>query len=186
MLAIAALALVAAACGLLALVRSPPPAPAPQPAPQPAPRLASGSAADDRAAGVETRGRARASPADSLALEPAKHAGAPAAAPARDEVHEPNPRIPPPRAHDPSEPLDALQHEVSRLYNRREFEAAKAEAEAVLAKQPGDDRMLRIAASAACILGERAAAVAHYQRMEPPDRRRVRERCERHGVALDP
>ncbi len=92
--------------------------------------------------------------------------------------------IPPPRPTAPTSAEGERRYEVSRIYNRREFEAARDAALDVLEDEPGDRRMLRIAASSACILGDRDIAESLASRMNAGDREELIRRCERHGLEL--
>ena len=72
--------------------------------------------------------------------------------------------------------------EANRLYDRGDYEAAARAAEAILENQPANIKMLRIATSSACILGDATAARAHYEKLPDSDREQIARRCRRYGV----
>jgi hypothetical protein len=80
--------------------------------------------------------------------------------------------------------LDTVMDEANKAYDRGDFEDAKQVASRVLAKFPGNVRMLRIMVSASCIDGDVAVAQAHYGRLPPPDQEQMKVRCARYGVAF--
>lgn len=72
--------------------------------------------------------------------------------------------------------------ESNRLYDHGEYEAAKQMAETVLQAQPDNVKMLRIATSAACIMGDASDARAHYEKLPERDQQQIARRCRRYGV----
>jgi hypothetical protein len=74
--------------------------------------------------------------------------------------------------------------EANKAYDRGDFEDAKQVASRVLAKFPGNVRMLRIMVSASCIDGDVPVAQAHYGRLPPADQEQMKVRCARYGVAF--
>lgn len=72
--------------------------------------------------------------------------------------------------------------EANRLYDRGDYEAAGRAAEEILEKHPGNVKMLRIATSSACILGDAGAARVHYDKLPASDQEQIARRCRRYGV----
>lgn len=91
------------------------------------------------------------------------------------------PATPAPPADDPAA-IAARMVEANRLYDRGDYEAAARAAEEILEKQPANVKMLRIAASSACILGDAAAARVHYDKLPASDQEQIARRCRRYGV----
>ena len=81
--------------------------------------------------------------------------------------------------------IDAAMDEALRDYDRGDYATARAKAEAVLAKQPDNVRMLRLAVSVACIDGSADTAKTLAKRLPPPDRKQMAVRCSRYGVTLE-
>ena len=99
--------------------------------------------------------------------------------------------VPDPGPDDPSKPpkefdqkLDAVMSEANKAYDRGDFDDAKALAQKVLARTPGNVRMLRILVSASCIDGDSAEAQKRYLELPPGDRAQMRTRCDRYGVTF--
>jgi hypothetical protein len=90
-----------------------------------------------------------------------------------DELAKPNPR------------MDAVMAEANKAYDHGDFDEAKGIALKVLAKEPNNTRMLRIAVSAACIDGDSAEAQKHYAVLPPGDREQMKVRCARYGVSFN-
>ena len=81
--------------------------------------------------------------------------------------------------------LDAMMNEANKHYDRQEFDEAKAMATRVLAKSPGNARMLRILVSVACIDNDPAEAQKHYQQLAEKDRADMRRRCQQvNGISF--
>ena len=72
--------------------------------------------------------------------------------------------------------------EATRLYDRGDYEGASAAADEVLAEQPDNVKMLRVAVSAACIMGDEQRARGYYERLPPRDQRQMARRCRRYSV----
>jgi len=92
--------------------------------------------------------------------------------PIAEELAKPNPK------------LDSVMAEANKAYDHGEFDEAKGIALKVLAKDPNNVRMLRIAVSAACIDGDSAEAQKHYAVLPGPDREAMKIRCGRYGVTF--
>lgn len=92
--------------------------------------------------------------------------------PIAEELAKPNPK------------LDMVMAEANKAYDHGEFEDAKGIALKVLAKDPNNVRMLRIAVSASCIDGDSVDAQKHYNFLPPPDREAMKIRCGRYGVTF--
>lgn len=80
--------------------------------------------------------------------------------------------------------MDAVMNEANRAYDQGEFDEAKSIALKVLAKQPGNVRMLRIVVSSECIAGDSAEAQKYFAQLPAADRAQMRTRCDRYGVTL--
>lgn len=80
--------------------------------------------------------------------------------------------------------LEAVMAEANKAYDHGEYDDAKSIASRLLARQPGNVRMLRIMVSASCIDGDAPAAQASYARLPPADQAQMRVRCARYGVAF--
>lgn len=74
--------------------------------------------------------------------------------------------------------------EANRLYDRAEYEEARALALAVLREQPTSVRMRRIVVSASCIMGDSQTAQTHYLLLPTTDRADMQRRCARYGTAF--
>jgi hypothetical protein len=72
--------------------------------------------------------------------------------------------------------------EANRLYDRGDYEGARGAAEDILREQPTNVKMLRIAASSACILGDAAGARIFYDNLPEADQGQIARRCKRYGV----
>jgi hypothetical protein len=78
--------------------------------------------------------------------------------------------------------LAAKQTEANQLYDRGDYEAAAQLAEEILKDDPKNARVLRIAASSACVMGEGEKAKGYHARLEPRDQRKIARRCQRYGI----
>lgn len=74
--------------------------------------------------------------------------------------------------------------EANRLYDRAEYEEARALALKVLREHPDSVRMRRIVVSASCIMGEQETAQTHYRLLPATDRADMQRRCARYGTAF--
>ena len=84
---------------------------------------------------------------------------------------------------DPRLMASAAFDEANRAYDRGDFENARAMANKLLTKNPGNVRLMRIVVSAACMTGDTSETVAATFRQLPPnDRDQMRVRCERYNV----
>lgn len=92
--------------------------------------------------------------------------------PVTEELAKPNPK------------LDMVMAEANKAYDHGEFDEAKGIAMKVLAKDPNNVRMLRIAVSASCIEGDPVEAQKHYNLLPGPDREAMKIRCGRYGVSF--
>jgi hypothetical protein len=72
--------------------------------------------------------------------------------------------------------------EANRLYDRGDYEGAGRAAEEILERHPDIVKMLRIATSSACILGDAGAARVHFDRLPASDQEQIARRCRRYGV----
>jgi hypothetical protein len=77
--------------------------------------------------------------------------------------------------------------DANALYDRSDYDGARAAALEVLREEPDNARMLRIVVSTSCIMGDSELAARHFERLtQPSDRRQMAVRCSRYGVELEP
>ena len=76
----------------------------------------------------------------------------------------------------------AKQIEANHLYDRGDYEGAAQLAEEILKDDPDNARVLRIAASSACVMGDAEKAKGYYARLQPRDQRKIARRCQRYGI----
>jgi len=76
----------------------------------------------------------------------------------------------------------AKQVEANHLYDRGDYEGAAQLAEEILKDDPDNARVLRIAASSACVMGDAEKAKGYYARLQPRDQRKIARRCQRYGI----
>lgn len=81
--------------------------------------------------------------------------------------------------------LDAMMNEANKAYDRHDFDEAKSIANRVLAKSPGNVRMLRILVSVACFDQDVGEAKKHYAQLPEKDRVDMRRRCGNEGITLE-
>lgn len=102
---------------------------------------------------------------------------------------------PPPTAREAATPnlegdaqleISSARDEANRLYDKMDFEGALEKARSVLEKAPGDIRMLRIAVSAACLLGDSDKAKRYWLELPPHDQEQMTRRCQRFGITFSP
>lgn len=74
------------------------------------------------------------------------------------------------------------QRAATAAYDRGDYAAAADEARAVLADDPTNVRMLRVAASSECVLGEADQAKVHFDRLPERDQKDIRKRCAKYGI----
>lgn len=89
----------------------------------------------------------------------------------------------------PPTPIDATMRgatldDVAKLYDRADFAGAAAAAEEILRHDPNNIRMLRVATSSYCALGDGDRARRHWRRLPPKDRQDMTRRCDRYGITL--
>lgn len=77
-----------------------------------------------------------------------------------------------------------LMDAANRAYDKGDYDEARQAAAKVLAQQPGNERMLRIMVSSACIEGDSADAQKYYNLLPARDRGAMRTRCDRYGVSF--
>jgi len=80
--------------------------------------------------------------------------------------------------------VGASQDEANQAYDRGDYDGALAKANAVLAKDPGNVRMLRLVVSIKCISGDAAGAQTAATKLPAADRAQMKIRCDRYGVKL--
>ena len=84
---------------------------------------------------------------------------------------------------DPRLMASAAFDEANRAYDRGDFENARAMANKLLSKNPGNVRLMRIVVSSACMTGDTSDTVAAtYRQLPPNDREQMKVRCERYNV----
>ncbi|MBP9085951.1 MAG: hypothetical protein KBG15_07515 [Kofleriaceae bacterium] len=84
---------------------------------------------------------------------------------------------------DPRLTASAAFDEANRAYDRGDFENARAMANKLLTKNPGNVRLMRIVVSSGCMTGDTSEQVAAtYRQLPPNDREQMRVRCERYNV----
>jgi hypothetical protein len=82
------------------------------------------------------------------------------------------------------EELVGVEGDAVRSYDSGDYEIARSSAIQVLATDPNNERMLRIATSSSCVLGDADQARIYYQRLTPLGQRQLSRRCKRYGVEL--
>jgi hypothetical protein len=81
--------------------------------------------------------------------------------------------------------VEVRMNEVNGFYDRGNYLDAHEAALEVLADQPRNVRMLRVAVSTSCILGEVDRAAKMYERLPEKDQRDMAKRCsEQYGIQL--
>ena len=125
-----------------------------------------------------------------VAAAPVPERPVPARAAPISRSGEPAPTVPGAAGATPDDPLavgprlDAVMDEANRAYDRSEYDEAKQIAGRVLARFPGNVRMLRIMVSASCIDGDAPGAQAYYPKLPPVDQEQMKVRCARSGIAF--
>jgi regulator of protease activity HflC (stomatin/prohibitin superfamily) len=152
----AGLALAVAIVVLVVKVRSAPPAPSVSP----------GEA-------VRSHTSAERPPAEARTRAPTVQ---PREQPQEPEVAEPE------AAADSPQTIAEKMTEANRLYDRGDYEAAAQMAKEVLKSQPQNVKVLRIAASTACILGDGNEARVYYDQLPERDQQQIARRCRRYGI----
>jgi hypothetical protein len=85
----------------------------------------------------------------------------------------------------PTPEQDAAIQEAVGSYDTGDFESARAAAIKALAMNLGPwgkERMLRVAASSSCFMGEPDQARQHYDQLTPRGQRDIAKRCRRMGI----
>ncbi|MBT8491642.1 MAG: hypothetical protein KJO07_01170 [Deltaproteobacteria bacterium] len=75
--------------------------------------------------------------------------------------------------------------QANKAYDRGDYMGALESAESLLETQPNNVRMLRIAVSSHCILGNADEAGTFYDRLPARDQRQLSRRCRRYGVEFE-
>lgn len=127
--------------------------------------------------------------ADHTATKPAAPPRASRAARQHEAARDPEPALDVATSDDSAKPamdqkLDAVMSEANKAYDHGDFDEAKEIAKRVLARQPGNTRMLRILVSSSCIDGDTTEAQKRYLELPPADRAQMRTRCDRYGVTF--
>lgn len=74
--------------------------------------------------------------------------------------------------------------EANKLYDRRDYEEARALALSLLKEHPTSVRMRRIVVASSCIMGDQDVAQQHYLLLPEKDRGDMRVRCVPYGSAF--
>jgi hypothetical protein len=85
----------------------------------------------------------------------------------------------------PTPEQDAAIQAAVKSYDTGDFESARATAVEALAMNLGPwgkERMLRVAASSSCFMGEPDQARQHYDQLTPRGQRDIAKRCRRMGI----
>lgn len=80
--------------------------------------------------------------------------------------------------------FDTRMQEANKLYDRRDYEGALGLAKELLQETPGNVRMLRVAVSSACMMGDEQTARAYHEQLPARHQLQMQRRCERYGVTL--
>jgi len=83
-----------------------------------------------------------------------------------------------------TEEFVAAMDDANKLYDRGDYMGAVEAAEALIEKQPNNVRMLRIAVSGNCILGNADQAASFFAKLPERDQDQMAARCSRYGVEL--
>jgi hypothetical protein len=92
---------------------------------------------------------------------------------------------PPPVADTPTPEQTSAMAVATEYYDRGEYEDARAAAVQALGMglgAHGGERMLRVAASASCLMGDAEQAHVYYSRLTPRGQRDIARRCRRMGI----
>ena len=79
---------------------------------------------------------------------------------------------------------DARLDEATKLYDAGDYDGAGKLAQTLLATDPSNTRMLRIAVSSACMMGDNDTAQRFFGRLLGPDRDQMVSRCSRYGITF--
>ncbi len=84
---------------------------------------------------------------------------------------------------DPRLTATAAFDEANRAYDRGDFDIARAMANKLLTKNPGNVRLMRIVVSSGCMTGDTSEQIATtYRQLPAADREQMKVRCERYNV----
>ncbi|HPH68741.1 MAG TPA: hypothetical protein PLF40_23465 [Kofleriaceae bacterium] len=84
---------------------------------------------------------------------------------------------------DPRLTATAAFDEANRAYDRGDFDTARAMANKLLTKNPGNVRLMRIVVSSGCMTGDTSEQIAAtYRQLPAADREQMKVRCERYNV----
>ncbi len=86
---------------------------------------------------------------------------------------------------DPRLETSNAKDEANRQYDKQDFEGSLATAVKVLDREPGDVRMLRVAVSSACQLGDADKAKQYYAQLPPHDQSQMARRCSRMNITFE-
>ena len=113
--------------------------------------------------------------------------------PATDDTPAPDTKVIHPQINNPFRPklggaingkLEVAMNEANKAYDRGDFDEARQLAQKILARQPTNERMLRIMVSSACMDGDAADAQKYYNQLPQQDRAAMKTRCDRYGVTF--
>ncbi len=86
---------------------------------------------------------------------------------------------------DPDNPeLASAMTESNKMYDRGDFEGARALALKLLDREPDNVRMLRVVVSSSCIMGDADVAAKLWTRLPPADQAQMSQRCARYQVSF--
>ena len=74
--------------------------------------------------------------------------------------------------------------EANKLYDRGDFEGARALAQKMLGEVPGHVKMLRVVVSSSCILGDAEVAQRYATELPPADHAAMVQRCKKFEIDL--
>lgn len=74
--------------------------------------------------------------------------------------------------------------EANKLYDRGDFEGARALAQKMLGEVPGHVKMLRVVVSSSCILGDAEVAQRYAAELPPADHAAMVQRCQKFQIDL--
>jgi len=93
---------------------------------------------------------------------------------------------PPPDAEPITGDLATLRDRATDLMEERQYDEALRVALAVLERDPGRARMIRVVTASACNLGDRELAESHFAQLKEADQEKVGGWCERAGMTITP
>ncbi len=86
---------------------------------------------------------------------------------------------------DPDDPEAAsAMTETNKLYDRGDYEGARALAVKLLGKEPTNVRLLRVVVSSSCIMGDADMASTYWAQLPVPDQAQMSVRCARYQVSF--